>query len=61
MSSPKVAEGLEEHDGRLTGTLLKFCAFRYPTTLSHTAGVCHEPGTRIKVGLADMVGGWMLL
>lgn len=60
MSSLKVAEELEEHDGRLAGTLLKCCASRYPTTLSHTAGVCHEPGTRTKVGVADMVEGMLL-
>jgi hypothetical protein len=57
MSSLKAAEALEEHEGRLTGTHLKCCAFRCSMTLSHTAGVCHDPGTRTKVGLADMVAG----
>ena len=60
MSSLNVADASEEHDGRLTGTPLKCCLFKCSTTLFHTAGVCHEPGTRTKVGFADILRGMLL-
>jgi hypothetical protein len=55
MSSKKVVDGFEVVEGRVTRMHLYCCASRSEVTLFQTSGVCHDPGTKMSVGLEDIV------